>query len=163
MTTSRAESESTAVSPEAATAPESPGGVREADEQPLELILARNLVSIVSLAAFLVDVDGHIVFYNDAVAEVIGSSFEETGTLGREQWNARFGPFDEHGAPLPSDELPLAVALREGRPVYGRFVIRGDRGPLKIEAGALPLVGPAGYHGAIVVFWVLPDDPEEAS
>jgi PAS domain-containing protein len=163
MTADRPEFESTGSPAEAPTASDPPREALEPDEQPLELILARNLVSIVSLAAFLVDVDGHIVFYNDAVAELIGSSFEETGTLNREQWNARFGPFDEHGAPLPSDELPLAVALREGRPVYGRFVIRGDRGPMKIEAGALPLVGPAGYHGAIVVFWVLPDDPKGAS
>jgi PAS domain-containing protein len=162
MTTHRPVPESTAASAEAPTGSDPPRE-DEPDEQPLELILARNLVSIVSLAAFLVDVDGHIVFYNDAAARVIGSSFEETGTLSRAQWNARFGPFDEHGAPLPSDELPLAVALREGRPVYGRFVIRGDRGPLKIEAGALPLVGPAGYHGAIVVFWVLPEDPEGPS
>jgi hypothetical protein len=36
--------------------------------RPLELILARNLVSLVSLAAVLVDVDGQIVFYNDAAA-----------------------------------------------------------------------------------------------
>jgi hypothetical protein len=47
------------------------------------------------------------------------------------------------------------MALREGRPVFGRFRIRGEAGLLEIEAGALPLVGPAGYHGAIVVFWVL--------
>ena len=32
-------------------------------EQPLELILARNLVSIVSLAALLIDPEGRIVFY----------------------------------------------------------------------------------------------------
>jgi PAS domain-containing protein len=111
----------------------------------------------------LVDVEGRIVFYNEATAEIIGDSFEETGTLTREQWNARFGPFDEHGATLPSNELPLTVALREGRPVYGRFVIRGEGGPLAIEAGALPLVGPDGYHGAIVVFWVLPPDHEGIS
>jgi hypothetical protein len=67
---------------------------------------------------------------------------------------------DEHGAPLPSDRLPLTVALHEGHPVYGRFRIRGERGPLEIEAGALPLAGPAGYHGAIVVFWVLADEGE---
>ncbi len=147
------------VASEAMPAP--PPRVPEPEEQPLELILARNLVSIVSLAAFLVDVEGHIVFYNDAAADVVGSPFEETGAMTREQWNARFGPFDEHGTPLPSDQLPLTVALREGRPVYGRFRIRGGGGPREIEAGALPLVGPAGYHGAIVVFWVLADDGEE--
>src|SRR3954471_144602 len=98
-----------------------PSGGGEPDEQPLELILARNLISIVSLAAILVDVNGDIVFFNDAAAELIGSPFEEIGTLSREEWNQRFGPFDEHGAPVPTDELPVAIALREGRPAYGRF------------------------------------------
>jgi PAS domain-containing protein len=131
-------------------------------QEPLELILARNLVSIVSLAAFLVDVDGRIAFYNEAAARIVGRSFEETGKLAREQRNARFGPFDEHGAALPSDELPLATALREGRPAFGRFHIRGEAGLLEVEAGALPLVGPAGYHGAIFVFWVLAGPSVEA-
>jgi PAS domain-containing protein len=140
------------------TASESPAQVGDREQHPLELILARNLVSIVSLAAFLVDVEGHVVFYNDAAAAIIGSPFEETGTITREQWNAWLEPSDEHGALLPADELPLAVALREGRPVYARFRIRSPNGPLEIEAGALPLVGPAGHHGAIAVFWVLPED-----
>jgi len=122
-------------------------------EQPLELILARNLVSIILLAAFLVDVDGEIVYYNDAAAEIIGTRFEDTGGLPREQWNAEFGPIDEHDRPLPSDELPLTIALREGHPAFARYRIRADQGIVDIEAGALPLIGAAGYHGAIVVFW----------
>ena len=85
--------------------------------------------------------------------------FEEIGTLTREQWNARFGPFDERGAPVPTEELPVAIALREGRPAYGRFHVGTDRGMIEVEAGALPLVGAAGYHGAMVVFWV-PDEQE---
>jgi PAS domain-containing protein len=128
------------------------GGRRR--EQPLELILARNLISIISLAAILVDVEGDIVFYNDPAAELIGSPFEEIGTLTRQEWNARFGPFDERGTPMPSEELPVAIALREGRPSYGRFHVRADQGMLEVEAGAVPLVGPAGYRGAMVVFWV---------
>jgi PAS domain-containing protein len=127
---------------------------RRAEEQPLELILARNLVSIVSLAALLVDIKGRIVFYNDAAAEVVGSPFEELGAMTRQEWNTRFGPFDEHGRPLASSELPLTVAVREGRPAYARLRIRGDRGLLDVEAGALPLLGPAGYHGAMVFFWI---------
>lgn len=123
-------------------------------EQPLELILARNLVSIVSVPALLVDVDGRIVFFNDAAAEIVGSPFEEIGAMTREEWNARYGPFDEHGSPLASDDLPLTVAIREGRPAYARLRIRGERGLLEVEAGALPLLGPAGYHGAMVFFWV---------
>lgn len=132
-------------------------------EQPLELILARNLVSIISLAAFLVDVDGHVAFYNHAAADVIGRRFEETGSLAREQWNAEFGPLDHDGRPLSSDRLPLTIALREGRPAFGHYRIRAERGLIEIEAGALPLTGPAGYHGAIVVFWPLSVDPPVAN
>ena len=128
------------------------------EEQPLELILARSLVSIVSLAAFLFDVDGNIAFFNEAAADVIGTPFEAVGRLTRTQWNEEFGPFDEEGRPLDSEALPLTVALREGRPAYGRFRIRTERGMQEIEAGALPLIGPAGYHGAMVVFWVVPEE-----
>lgn len=128
------------------------------EAHPLELILARNLISIISLPALLLDVDGDIAFFNDAAAEVIGSPFEEIGALSQEDWSARFGPFDDRGAPIPAEELPVAIALREGRPAYGQFHVRSDGGMREVEAGALPLVGPAGYHGAIVVFWVLGSD-----
>ena len=73
---------------------------REPETQPLELILARNLVSIVSLPAFLVDPGGYIVFFNEAAAEIIGSRFEETGRLSRGVEQA-FGPFDEEGSRFP--------------------------------------------------------------
>jgi len=133
---------------------------RRNEGQPLELILARNLVSIVSLAAVLVDVDGQIVFYNDAAAELLGSRFEEVGIMSRAEWSARYGPVDAQGAALAPDELPLAVAVREGRPAYARFRVRAERGLVEVEAGALPLLGPAGYHGAMVAFWVVGEDAE---
>jgi PAS domain-containing protein len=133
------------------------------DEQPLELILARNLVSIVSLPALLVDVEGGIVFYNDSAAEVVGSPFEEIGTMSREEWTSRYGPYDEHGTPLATEELPLTTAVREGRPAYGRFRVRAGEGLVQVEAGALPLLGPAGYHGAMVFFWVVPENVDRAS
>jgi PAS domain-containing protein len=128
------------------------------DDHPLELILARNLVSIISLAAMIVDADQRIVFYNEAAADIVGSPFEEIGTMPQEEWNARYGPFNEDGAPVPPDELPLGIAVRDGRPAYARLLIRGESGPLEVETGALPLVGPTGYHGAIVIFWVIDGD-----
>jgi PAS domain-containing protein len=130
--------------------------------RPLELILARNLVSLISLAAVLVDVDGQIVFYNAAAAELMGRRFEDAGAMSREEWSARYGPVDEQGAALAPDELPLAVAVREGRPAYARLRVRAERGLVEVEAGALPLLAPAGYHGAMVFFWVVDEDPEGA-
>jgi PAS domain-containing protein len=132
----------------------------EPEEQPLELILARNLLAIISLAAILVDVDGTIVFYNDAAGEILGTRFEEMGRIPAERWTAELGPFDKHGARLPQEGLPLNVALRQGRPGYGRFYTSVDAGLIPVEATALPLIGPAGLHGALVVFWPLEgEDP----
>jgi PAS domain-containing protein len=127
-------------------------------DRPLEQILARNLVSIISLAAVLVDVEGALVYYNDAAAEIIGSRFEERGMIPREEWSAELGPLDADGRQIEFDDLPLTAALRDGRPGWGQFFIKGEGGLMAIVAGTLPLVGPAGNNGALVVFWPVPPE-----
>jgi len=120
--------------------------------QPLALILARNLVASVTVPGFVTDAEGAIVFYNEAAGELLGRRFEETGRLSREEW-AAIGPVDESGEPLGTD-APLTTALRENRPAHGRFRICTDESSLMmVETSALPLAGPEGFHGAIVVFW----------
>jgi PAS domain-containing protein len=79
--------------------------VSELEEQPLELILARNLISIISLGAFLVNVEGAIAFFNYAAAEIFGVRFEEKGRIERAEWSTELGPLDEDGRPLPTDLL----------------------------------------------------------
>jgi PAS domain-containing protein len=127
-------------------------------EHPLELILARSLISILSLPAIITDGHGRFVFYNDAAGELIGAPFEEIGVLEPEEWNARYGPFDATGQPIAREELPLTTAIRESRPAYGRFFVRMESGLREVETGALPLAGPAGYQGAILVLWPVPAD-----
>ena len=127
-------------------------------DRPLEQILARNLVSIISLAAVLVDVEGALVYYNDEAAEIIGSRFEERGMIPREEWSAEMGPLDQEGRTIEFDDLPLTAALRDGRPGVGQFFIRAEGGLLEIVASTLPLVGPAGNNGALVVFWPVPPE-----
>ena len=121
--------------------------------QPLELILARNLIADIKLAAFLVDPEGELVFFNDAAGELIGRRFEEVGRLKREQWN-EFGPFDEFGKLMPTDHLPLTIALRKGLPAHDRFRIQsGGEELTEVDVSALPLGSADGFKGAIVVFW----------
>ena len=122
--------------------------------QAVELILARNLLSAVELAAFIIDTDGTVVFFNDSAGTLIGRRFEEVGPLHRDQWSSEFGPFDEFGQLVPTDSLPLSVALREGLPANGHFSVRLEEGDLvPVEVSALPLVTANGFQGAIVVFW----------
>jgi PAS domain-containing protein len=122
--------------------------------QPLELILARNLIDGITLAAFLVDPDGVLVFFNDAAGELIGRRFEEVGRLRREEWSSEFGPFDEFGKLMPTEDLPVTVALRQGLPAHDRFRISGSEDELiDVDVSALPLGSADGFKGAIIVFW----------
>ncbi len=123
-------------------------------QKPLELILARNLMSALSTPAFLVDEGGVLVFYNEAAGMLLGKRFEELGTVGAEEWGSLFGPFDENGNPIPYDELPLVVAVRNGRPAHADFEISSvDGARHRIEASAFPILTAHGSQGAIAVFW----------
>lgn len=132
----------------------------EATQRPLELILARNLLTAISTPAFLVDRSGHLLFYNEAAGALLGLPFEDAGRMTVEEWTARFGPFDESGKPIAIGDLELTCALRDGRPAHSRFCIRSGRGEEhRIEASALPIVGSGDDRsGAMIVFW-----PEEGS
>lgn len=122
-------------------------------QQPLDLILARNLMSVLETPSFLVDNDGQMVFFNEAAGDMLGKQFEEIGRLSREEWNA-IGPVDANGRPVTSAKMPLAVALREGRPAHGRFHICTDQdNVVEVETSAVPLVSGGDFHGAMVVFW----------
>ena len=123
-------------------------------QKPIELILARNFLSSLTTPAFLVDDDGSLIYYNDAAAALVGRRFEETGKLAAEQWGGEFGPFDGDGKPVPYDELPLTLALRQGRAAHARFCIRStDGSDHDVEVSALPIVATTGARGAMVIFW----------
>ncbi len=122
-------------------------------QQPLDLILARNLMSVLETPSFLVDNEGQMVFFNEAAGDMLGKRFEEIGRLSREEWNA-IGPVDAEGEPVSSDKMPLAVALRDGKPAHGRFHICTDQDKIvEVETSAVPLVFGGDFHGAMVVFW----------
>jgi PAS domain-containing protein len=131
-------------------------------QRPLELILARNLLASITTPAFLVGEEGRLLFYNEAAAALLGRRFEEMGTMAADEWTAEFGPFNDRDQPIPYDEIPLVVAVREGRPAHGTFRIAAASDHREIAASAIPIVGPGGATGAIVIFWPK-DEPEEAS
>jgi PAS domain-containing protein len=126
-------------------------------QKPLELILARNLLTSISTPAFLLDSDAAVVFYNEAAAALLGRSFEDAGRMSAEQWTAAFGPFDSDGAPIEVDSLAPTEAIRAGRPAHGKFTIRAADGKrVAIEASAFPIVASEeGSSGAMIFFWAL--------
>jgi PAS domain-containing protein len=125
-----------------------------ADQRPVELILARGLMSNITTPAFLVDAAGTLVFYNDAAGDLLGLRYEEAGQMELAQWGTYFVPLAPDGHQLTLGELPLSVALRECRPVHLAFSVRSALGEDRdIEASAFPIVGNAGVRGAMAIFW----------
>ncbi len=123
-------------------------------QKPLELILARNLLTSLSTPAFLVDESGTMIFYNEAAGALLGISFEESGRMPAEEWSHAIGPFGDDGSPIPIEQLPTTKALRQGRPAHGGFTVRSMTGDdYEIESTALPIVAEGGQEGAMIFFW----------
>ncbi len=126
-------------------------------QKPLELILARNLLTSISTPGFLLDSDAALVFYNEAAAALLGRTFEEAGRMDAEQWTTAFGPFADDGEPIAVDGLATTEAIRAGRPAHALFTIRSANGSRhSIEASAFPIVtSDKGSSGAMILFWPL--------
>jgi PAS domain-containing protein len=123
------------------------------EQKPIELILARSLLDSLQTPGCLIDLEGTLVYYNEAVGKLAGISFEETGPMTAAEWGEAFGPFDEEGRRIPFDEHPLTLAVRAGR--AGHYVqrFRTDGNDFEVDVSAVPLVGTSGFEGALVVFW----------
>jgi PAS domain-containing protein len=124
-----------------------------AEQHPVELILARGLVSNLTTAAFVVDGEGTVVFFNEPAGDLLGVRYEEAGPMTPEEWRARFTPTDLEGQPLALSDLPLAAALR-GRAAHAPLRIRAASGrEHDLEVTAFPLPGRSGHAGAVALFW----------
>jgi PAS domain-containing protein len=134
-------------------------------QKPLELILARNLLSSLSTPAFLVGEEGALLYYNQAAGAMLGRGFEESGNMTATAWTGEFGPFGSDDQPLPYEQIPATLAVRDNRPYHGKFRIRAAGGMhADVAASAIPIVGLGGSSGgAIVFFWPVEDGKQGES
>ncbi|HSG17107.1 MAG TPA: PAS domain-containing protein [Anaerolineae bacterium] len=128
-------------------------------QQEIELILSRHWASYLNTPVFLVDPDGNLLFYNESAELVLGRRFAETGKMSAAEWSTIYQMRDEDHKPIPPEDLPLTVALREHRPVHMRLWMIGlDHIERHIQTTCLPLIVEAGrFLGAIAIFWEIDD------
>lgn len=74
----------------------------------------RDLLEALPAAVYTTDAGGRITFYNKAAVEMAGRT-PEAG----EQWCVTWRLYNPDGTPLPHDQCPMALALKEGRAVRG--------------------------------------------
>jgi PAS domain S-box-containing protein len=75
----------------------------------------RDLLDALPAAIYTTDAQGRITYYNEAAVELSG----RRPTLGRDEWCVTWKLFWPDGTPLPHDQCPMAIALKEDRPVRG--------------------------------------------
>ncbi|WP_274425312.1 PAS domain-containing sensor histidine kinase [Chelativorans sp. YIM 93263] len=89
----------------------------------------RNLLEALPAAIYTTDASGRITFYNNAAIEMSGRT-PQAGDL----WCLTWRLYNQDGSPLPHDRCPMALTLKENRPVRGVEAIAerpdGTRVPL---------------------------------
>lgn len=78
----------------------------------------RELLQALPAAVYTTDAEGRINFYNAAAVELAGRE----PALG-DMWCVTWKLYRPDGTYLPHDQCPMAIALREGRPVRGAEAI----------------------------------------
>jgi PAS domain-containing protein len=124
-------------------------------QREIEVILARHLAEYLAMPIFIVNPEGDLIFYNEPAEAILGRNYSETGMMPVNEWSRAFHPVDASGKPLPSEELPLVIALSKRQPAHKVFSIRGLDGNMReIEVTAFPLIGLANrFLGGIAIFW----------
>lgn len=74
----------------------------------------RDLLEALPAAVYTTDAAGRITFYNKAAIEMAGRT-----PLAGDHWCVTWRLYTPDGLPLPHDQCPMAIALRENRPVRG--------------------------------------------
>ncbi|MHC4054143.1 PAS domain-containing sensor histidine kinase [Bradyrhizobium sp. 25ACV] len=78
----------------------------------------RDLLEALPAAIYTTDAEGRIIFFNRAAVEMAGRT-PQPG----DEWCVTWKLYSPDGSPLPHNECPMAVALRENRPVRGAEAI----------------------------------------
>lgn len=79
----------------------------------------RELIQSVSTALYATDAEGRITLFNKAAADLWGREPE----IGVDLWCGSYRIMNTDGSPLPLEECPMALCLKEQRPVWGHEIV----------------------------------------
>src|SRR5436305_9483325 len=79
------------------------------------MIDQNELLEALPVAVYTTDAEGRITSYNKAAADLWGRRPE----IGSDSWCGSWRLFWPDGRPLALEECPMAMALKEGRPIRG--------------------------------------------
>ena len=102
----------------------------------------RELLEALPVAIYVTDAAGRIIFYNQACVEFSG----RVPIIGSDYWCVGWRLLKSDGTPMPHDQCPMAIALKEDRAVHGAEAIaeRPDGTRVPFTAYPTPLHDASG-------------------
>lgn len=108
----------------------------------------RQLIHTLETPLYTTDPDGRITLYNRAAVDLWGREPE----IGKDLWCGSFKILNNDGSDMPLDTCPMAICLKEKRPVYGEeiLVVRPDGSIRNVAPHPQPILDSSGnMTGAI--------------
>jgi PAS domain S-box-containing protein len=102
----------------------------------------RQILDALPAAVYTTDAQGIITYFNRASVEFSG----RVPNVGKDEWCVTWRLYSSDGTPLPHDQCPMAITLRERRPVRDVEAIaeRPDGSRVAFRPYPTPLVGKHG-------------------
>ncbi len=124
-------------------------------QQPLELILLRQLASYLTIPMWMMDHSGDLIFYNEPAEGLLGVQFDDAGPIRAEQLIGMWQVTDLEGEVLPDGEFPVVAALTKQVPGHKALRFQGMDGAWReVEVTAIPIEGQGNrFLGVLATFW----------
>lgn len=102
----------------------------------------RAVINALPVAIYATDAEGKLTHFNQSAVEFSGCVPE----LGSDTWCKELRLFHPDGSPMSYEECPMAIALREGRPLFGveAMAERPDKTRVNFVAHPTPLRDTSG-------------------
>ena len=108
----------------------------------------RKLIECLQTPLYTTDAEGRITLYNKAVVNLWGREPE----ISKDLWCGSYKILKPDGTELPLDSCPMAICLKEQRPVYGEeiLIVRPDGSLRNVASNPQPVFNDSGkLTGAI--------------
>ena len=125
------------------------------NQQPVEMILLRQVASYLAIPIWIMDAEGNLAYYNEPAEMLLGIRFDDVGPVHVDEIDEVFEVTDLEGEPIPDQELPIVLALKTKAPHHRDMRFRRpDDAWRDISVTAMPIEGQGGrFVGVFATFW----------
>jgi PAS domain S-box-containing protein len=128
-------------------------------QQPVEMILLRQLASYLAIPMWMMDDTGNLIYYNEAAEGLLGIRFDDVGPITSENLVGAWHVTQLDGSALPEYDFPVMTALSKRKPAHQAIRFQGMDGVWRaVEVTALPIEGQGErFLGVLATFWEVED------